>query len=160
MNKIAIYLVCIAIAVTGIFYLHKHQVDKAVTAAYAQVENEHNKRLIALMNKADAESLVLKATIKEQQNETKTAIADINKRYSIVIAGLQQRPERPTGKSDNTSSTGTTESTVGAYPAELFREDSQDIAAVGKAADELKEYLLQCYKQYDEVKDAIERFNK
>lgn len=160
MNKIAIYIVCIALAATGLFYLHNKQVDKAVAAAYIQVENESNKRIIALLNKADAESLALKATIKEQRNETKIAIADINKRHSIIVAGLQQRPERPTFQSNNTSNTGNAESTIGAYPAELFREDAQDFAAVGKAADELKEYLLQCYKQYDEVKYKIERFNQ
>lgn len=160
MNKIAVYIVCIAITVFGLFYLHNKQVDKAVDAVYTQMENESNKRLLSLLNKADAESLELKDKIKEQQNETQITIAGINKRHAAIVAGLQQRPDRPTSQSNYSSSAGNAESTAGAYPAELFREDAEDFAAVGKAADELKVYLLQCYRQYDEVKDAIQKFTQ
>lgn len=160
MNKIAVYIVCIAIAVFGLFYLHNKQVDKAVNAAYTQMENESNKRLLTLMKKADAESIELKAKIKEQQDEKQIAIDDINKRHAAIIAGLRNRPERPTSQGNYTASTGNAESTAGAYPAELFREDAEDFAAIGKAADELKIYLLQCYRQYDEVKDSVEKFNQ
>ena len=160
MNRIAVYIVCIAIAVFGLFYLHNKQVDKAVNAAYTQMENESNKRLLTLMKKADAESIELKAKIKEQQDEKQIAIDDINKRHAAIVAGLRNRPERPTSQGNYTAITGNAESTAGAYPAELFREDAEDFAAVGKAADELKIYLLQCYRQYDEVKDSIEKFNQ
>lgn len=160
MNKIAVYIVCIAIAVFGLFYLHNKQVDKAVDAAYTQMENEYNKRILSLVNKADAESLELKDRIKEQQNETQITIAGINQRHASIIAGLQQRPERPTSTSNYTPSTGTAEVTTGATGVELSRPDAEFLARESTRAEVIRESLLQCYRQYDEVKDAIEQFTK
>lgn len=160
MNKVAMYVVCVAIAIAGLFYLHNREVDKAVNAAYTHVENESNKRLLALKNKADAETLALQFKIKEQEDEKQSTIADLNKRHATIVAGLQQRPNRPTSNTGNNSGAGTAESTRGAYPSELFREDAADIIEVARAADELKIHLLQCYKQYDEVKESIEEFSR
>lgn len=160
MNKIAVYIVCIAIAVFGLFYLHNKQVDKAVNAAYTQMENESNKRLLTLMKKADAESIELKAKIKEQQDEKQIAIDDINKRHAAIVAGLRNRPERPTSQGNYTASTGNAETPNGATGVELSRPDAEFLAREATRAEVIRESLLQCYRQYDEVKDAIQKFTQ
>lgn len=160
MNKLAMYAVCIAIAIAGLFYLHNREVDKAVNAAYTHVENESNKRLLALKNKADAETLALQSKIKEQQDEKQSTIADLNKRHAVIIAGLQNRPNRPTSNVSNNSGAGTKEVTTGATGVELAREDASFLIGEATRAELIRIELLSCYKQYDEVKDAIERFTQ
>lgn len=75
-------------------------------------------------------------------------IARIKRSHASIVAGLQQRPERPPLSSNpetpqDCSGTG------------LYREDAGFLAGEAARADQYAIELLSCYKAYDEVFNAV-----
>lgn len=101
---------------------------------------------------------------REQLKEKKDAeIKNLNARYNALVSSLQQRPERPADsskQSSNNTSSSNSESSKGATGKELYADDGRFLARFAKDTEQLKQELIMCYKQYDEVRDKVNNFPK
>lgn len=136
------------------------EVEAAVSAAKTAITLEYNQRLIRLQKSADAVSLNMMVTIKENEDAKQKSINSINARYNSIIAGLRDRPSRPPGISDSTGNSSDAKSTEGVTGVRLYAEDGRFLMGEATRAEMIKQELLHCYRQYDEVKDSINSFIK
>lgn len=93
----------------------------------------------------------------KRQGEANEKIRNLNTTVSNLIAGLQSRPTREYASS-NPASADSAESTRGAYPSELYREDAKNLIDLARDAEEIRLSLIQCYADYDAVKQSIGYF--
>ncbi len=160
MNKILAYLLSAIVVFSGLTYIYNNHLETVVTQSNQRIIAEYNTKIIALQNKIDLETIKLEAKVKDITDAKQIEINALSANYESVIASLRKRPNRPTSTSNLNSSTCTTEGKTGAYPAELFAEDAKDFIDFARDSEELRLNLIQCYKQYDEVKNAIETISK
>jgi ribosome-binding ATPase YchF (GTP1/OBG family) len=152
-NLLTKLLIILSLAVGLIFAYNRH-IDSVRSEVAAELSQEYNRNLIVLQNKVDSKSEELVAKIKEIEYDKNLEINSLSANYESIIDGLRKRASRPTSKSNLNSGTGNSESKTGAYPAELFAEDAKAFIDFARDTEELRLNLIQCYKQYDEVKDA------
>jgi hypothetical protein len=107
-----------------------------------------------------------KETSKEIGNEItsidstkQNKIKDINRSSTGILNGLQQRPSRA-NQSDYSRDSCDAESPKASTGRELSREDAEFLAREATRADQLRLELDSCYKQYDLVKESIDRFRE
>ena len=114
------------------------------------------------------QELILKAkeTSKEIRNEVhsidstkQNKIKDINRSSIGILNGLQQRPSRSNQGSYSRDSCNA-ESPEVCSGRELSREDAEFLTREATRADQLRIELDSCYKQYDLVRDSIDRFRE
>ena len=160
MNKYIISgLIVIALIVGGLFW-HNNQVENYKQEIVTQIANDYNKRIIILQNNADAKEAELLKQIQENKGEAIIQRDLIVSNYESIIAGLQQRPKRSTSSSNSTGNTRNGERPTGATGKELYRDDAEFLAGFSRETALIQSYLLQCYKDYEAVKDAFEKFKR
>lgn len=93
----------------------------------------------------------------KRQGEANEKIRNLNTTVSNLIAGLQSRPTRK-DTSDIDSVTNAKTSPTGATGAELYRGDAEFLTRQSARAEEIRLGLIQCYVDYDAVKQSIESF--
>ena len=86
-------------------------------------------------------------TVVEEKNRE---IARIKRSHAAVVAGLQQRTERP---AELPASPETAQNCTG---SDLYRQDAEFLAGEAARADEYAIELQSCYRAYDEVFNAFE----
>ena len=111
-------------------------------------------------------TLKAKETSKEISNEVlsidstkQNKIKDINKSSAGILNGLQQRPSRA-NQSDYSRDSCNAESPKASTGRELSREDAEFLTREATRADQLRLELDSCYKQYDLVKESIDKFRE
>ena len=111
-------------------------------------------------------TLKAKETSKEISNEVhsidstkQNKIKDINRSSAGILNGLQQRPSRA-NQSDYSRDSCNAESPEVCSGRELSREDAEFLTREATRADQLRIELDSCYKQYDLVKDSIDKFKE
>ena len=111
-------------------------------------------------------ALKAKETSKEISNEVisidstkQNKIKDINRSSAGILNGLQQRPSR-SDQSGYSRDSCNSESSKACTGRELSREDAEFLTREATRADQLRLELDSCYKQYDLVKDSIDRFKE
>lgn len=145
--------------IAALFFGYNYHIDKVQSQARTEIIQEYNTKLIALQNKADAATIQLSEKVKVIKDEKNSEILATNARYESIISSLRNRPNRPASESNLGSSTEDTESKTGAYPAELFAEDAKAFIDFARDTEELRVNLIQCYKQYEEVQNAVNSFS-
>lgn len=157
MNAMLIKIVIIISLITAAFLTHNWQVNKAVDKALVEQSVLHNKQIQELQIKSLKAESELKDKVQAVKGEKDAQIKAINRKYSTTIASLRNRPERST-TSNSTTNTCNAESTQGATGKELYRNDAEVLIRFARDAEELKEHLLACYRQYDTVKDQLDNY--
>jgi len=160
LNWIKMGLVVSVIA--GLFFWHTTQVNmkvqQAESAVRLEMTQQYNKRASELKDSAVKTQTELQNTVTTQQKEHNAKVHNLNLRVADLSNSLSNRPLRPSGDSGDTSSTTNGESPKGATGAGLYQDDGAFLARYAGQAEELKVNLLMCYKQYDTVKDTLDKF--
>jgi len=138
----------------------KLKVSQAESAVRLEMTQQYNKRTTELKDSAVKTQTELQNTVTKQQKEHNAKVHSLNLRVADLSNGLSNRPLRPTGNSSDTSSTTNGESPKGATGAGLYQDDAKFLGWYAGQAEELKEGLVQCYRQYDTVKDTLDKFRE
>jgi hypothetical protein len=154
--KLAIVLVVIS----GLFFWHKYEVKVAVNEAISAQQLEYQKEKFKLLDKANDATIALRDKAEQNNKDKDAKIKTLNARVSTLASSLRNRPERPTSTSSVPGSTSTAESLKGATGVQLYRPDGEFLVWFAGQTTQLQVELQTCYKQYDEVKDSLDKFKK
>lgn len=151
-------LVLVVALIFGAWAWHTKEVSIAVSQAEQKLELQHAREIFKLKDRANEESIALKSRIEKQRKEKDAKIKDADARYNDLLAWVQSQSSNSTSTSGVPSNPGNAESTGRTYFGGLYTEDAVAIAENSRTTERLKIELLACYKQYDEVKDSLEKF--
>ena len=150
-------LLILAIVLISLFAWHKVLVHEAVTEAVAEVELQAQREKFKLLDKANNESMRLKEQIAKNKQEKDRELQIANTKYNTLLAWVRNLPST-TGSSDSTGDSRDSEARREEVIAELRRRHANDLAKYSNAAEEVRIALQQCYRDYDVVKKARDKF--
>ena len=155
-------LIGVVVVSLGLLFWHstdvKLKVQQAESAVRLEMTQQYNKHTTELKDSAVKTQTELQNTVTAQQKEHNAKVHNLNLRVADLSNSLSNRPLRPSGDSGDTSSTPNGESPKGATGAGLYQDDGAFLARYAGQAEELKVNLLMCYKQYDTMKETLEKF--
>lgn len=155
-TKVAIVL----IVLVSLFAWHKHEVSLAVAQSTAQIELQYSKEKFKLIDKAQTETYTLRDQVEQITKDKNVKIKALDARVAALTASLSSRPDRPASNGSIPGSTSNGESTEGATGLRLYRPDSIFLTRLSGETAELQTELKACYRQYDEVKDKLDKFKR
>ena len=158
LNKYTFIAAITLILIGGGYAGYKHQLKKAGEAArQAQEEKQiaaYNADLAKSLNTSRELAQELQQKVEDLENEK----ANIKRQRDFALGELRKRPTREQAK--ERASSNPTSAPKTCTGAELPREDAEFLTREATRADQLRIELESCYKQYDFVKDSIDRFRE
>lgn len=138
----------------------KVEVNKAVQAKVKEIDEQNIKDKQELLDKANKQEQELKDNFakreKELQNEIKTTTA----RLSRTIEWLRSQSRSTEARGDLSNTPQAEQDRSGEIVGGLSIRDGEHLAEYGAITEELKLYLIQCYKDYDTAVEVLEKFKK
>jgi hypothetical protein len=148
----------------SLYGTYKYKVHEAITKAEHVVELRHKDETLAanevLFTKKRAAEKELEKDFNKRQGEYNEKIKNLTLSRDNLFASLQSRPPRPISDSGNSASPRTEAITTNSTGAGLYLGDAEFLARFATDTETLKLGLLQCYSDYNSVKEAVESFNK
>lgn len=155
-------LVGTAAIVLGLLIWHTTHVDQKVhqaeSAVRLEITQQYNKRTTELKDESTKVQTELQSTVSKQQKEHRDKVHNLNLRITDLSNSLSNRPLRPSSTGSIPDSTSNGSCTTGCNGQGLYQDDAKFLGWYAGQAEELKEGLLQCYRQYDIVKDTLDKF--
>ena len=150
----------LAIIFSALFYFwHDSKVHQMKEGFAIELKVKLDEQKQELTQKAKEVSKEIKNEITSIDSTKQNKIKDINKSSAGILNGLQQRPSRA-NQSDYSRDSCNAESPKASTGRELSREDAEFLAREATRADQLRLELDSCYKQYDLVKESIDKFRE
>lgn len=140
---------------------YRYQLHKSFQEGVKTTEIKYEAKILAnnevlqLKKKSAEKNLEIEFT--KRQGEYNAKINTLNSTVTDLVAGMSERKSR-TEPSSVSADTPTTESSTGAYPSQLYREDAITFVNFARDAEEVRLGLIQCYSDFDSVKKSIESF--
>lgn len=155
----------ILVVVTSVFFSwHFISLNKAVERTRyettTKVETIYKEKIRILKIDSDKTEKELRDTITAQQKEKDEKLKMADTKYRNLLNSVRNRPERPISGSNLSNSTGNQKSTGYVAADRLYRDDAKVAIWFAARTEGLKIELQQCYKQYDEVKDKLDKFKQ
>jgi len=160
--------VVIAAIVGAIFWHHQVStsvIEKAVTDAVLvrtqEINAEYTKRLLDLKDQQDKNQTILDNKVKDTLKEKQNALQTSTNKYNDLLKWVQSQPFRTNGSASTSDILGDTSNAEGTRIVPyngLLRKDAIDLAEYAQQTEELKVYLVACYRQYDDVKETVDAF--
>ena len=155
-------LVGTAAIIIGVLIWHttyvNQKVHQAESAVRLEITQQYNKRTTELKDESTKVQTELQTKVHNQQKEHRDKVHNLNLRINDLSDSLSNRPGRPTSTSDISISPSNGTCTAGCDGQGLYQDDAKFLGWYAGQAEELKEGLLQCYKQYDTVKETLDKF--
>ena len=114
-----------------------------------EVAAEHDKALADATAKNHATELSMQAAVDTQRSQTNVQVQAIHDRLDSLVVQLQQRAARSAAANSDPSAGPS------ATGAQLFREDAEFLAREAARADDAVARLVQCYADYNSVRDKL-----
>lgn len=149
-------LVIMAIVLISLFAWHKVLVNEAVTEATNKLKLEYAQQVFRQVEIAKDESIKLKQEKEKADAEYKKNLASANARYKRLSDWVSNLPKYPSG-SDNSGNSGDAESRPEDIVGKLSRADGENLAKYGLTTENLRQGLLSCYRQYDTIKEKLDK---
>ena len=148
----------------GLYGTHKYKVHEAVKDAVHKVELSHKAEIfrqkeLLLEKKAQAETR-LQDDFNKRKGEQDAKVKALNNDVSALLTSLRNHPERAVSAGGGTQSASAAESPTGATGQGLYKSDAEFLARSASDTETLKLGLIQCYKDYESVKQSIESFTQ
>ena len=171
-NLALIKLGIISTVIAGAYIWHvqdvNHKVEQAVTAERNSLLVQYSKQAIKLQDNAYLAEVNLQNKIKRITDDKQKELSSVNAKYLNLLNWLSTQSSN-TGKQTSVSNgTSNPESTTGANRQGLlqgdaigvteFNHSAIELIGFAKQTEELKVYLLSCYKQYDQVLEDQQRY--
>ena len=171
-NLTLIKLTLVSAVIAGAYIWHvqdvNHKVEQAVTAERNSLLVQYSKQAIKLQDNAYLAEVNLQNKIKRITDDKNKELSSVNAKYLDLLNWLSTQSSN-TGKQTGISNgTSNPESTGGTNQQGLFQGNAAstwefnksaiELIGFAKQTEELKVYLLSCYKQYDQVLEDQQRF--
>ena len=173
-NTTLIKLGVISVVIAGAYIWHvqdvNHKVEQARTNERNALVIQYSKQAIKLQDNAYLAEVELKDKIKRITDDKNKELSSVNTKYINLLNWLSaQSSDSSTGKQTSVSNgTINPEGTGGINQQGLlqgdavstweFNKSAIELIGFAKQTEELKVYLLSCYKQYDQVLEDQQRF--
>ena len=154
-----IKVACALVVLTGMYFFHTSEVKIAVSKAEMQLVQKYNKEIAILEDKAKHSTAVLTSAIESNNKERKIELQKSNTKYIDLKRWLHNLPSK-TSANNLPRDTQDSEATEGEVIAELDRRHAGYLAEYSYRAEEIRVHLVQCYKDYDAVKDTLDAFRE
>lgn len=151
--------ICV-LAVAGTYYWHSGKVQEAENQIRVELAQTAKRQIDQLTINALRVESELKDQIRKVEDDKQIQKAIDADRINDLVASLRNRPERRASESNLPGDSCNCESKVGATGLQLSRPDSEFLARGFGLATELQTELKACYRQYDEVKAAQDKFKE
>ena len=155
-------LVGTAVIVIGLLIWHTTYVDQKVhraeSAVRLEMTQQYNKLTTELKDKSSKVQTELQTQVHTQQKEYNAKVHNLNLRITDLSNSLSNRPLRPDSTGSIPDSTNNGACTAGCNGQGLYQDDAKFLGWYAGQAEELKEGLAQCYRQYDTVKETLDKF--
>ena len=155
-------LVGTAVIVIGLLIWHTTYVDQKVhraeSAVRLEMTQQYNKLTTELKDKSSKVQTELQTQVHTQQKEHNAKVHNLNLRITDLSNSLSNRPLRPASTGSIPDNTTNGACTAGCNGQGLYQDDAKFLGWYAGQAEELKEGLIQCYRQYDTVKDTLDKF--
>ena len=164
MNLSAVYykFIGVVVVVLGLIFWHtaetKLKVQAAQSAVRLELVQQYNKQTTELNAQSTKVQSELQAKVTTQQKEHNAKVHNLNLRVADLSNSLSNRPSRPSSDSSIPDSTSNGACTTGCNGQGLYQDDARFLARYAGQAEELKVNLVMCYKQYDTVKETLDKF--
>jgi hypothetical protein len=153
----------VVVLLVSLYGGYKYQLHSAYKKGVTVTQTQHEAERLAANEVLHLKKLAadkdLQRELEKQRIKYNEQIATINANANSLIDSLSDRTSRPE-PSSSSADTSATESTRGAYPSQLFRQDAAAFVNLARDAEEVRLGLIQCYRDYDAVKQAAESFNQ
>lgn len=150
-------LACLTVLVSAMYFWHVVELNTAVYQAEFTLNQKYNQELTALEDKAKESTKALKATMEQNNKERKIELQNANTKYSNLKRWLHDLPSK-TSEGNLPGDSADSEARASEVIAELRRRHAGDLADYSLRAEEVRLSLVQCYKDYDSVKDTLDAF--
>ena len=155
-------LVGTAAIILGLLVWHTTHVDQKVkqaeSAVRIEITQQYNKRTTELKDESVKVQTELQTQVHTQQKEHNAKVHNLNLRIADLSNSLSNRPLRPDSTGSIPDSTNNGACTAGCNGQGLYQDDAKFLGWYAGQAEELKEGLIQCYRQYDTVKETLDKF--
>ena len=148
------------LVLSSLFFWHQYEVKTEVVKATNAIELQYTKEKFKLIDRAQAETFALLDQVDAITKDKNVKVQALNARVATLTRSLSERPERPASNGGVPGSTSNAESTEGATGLRLYRPDSIFLTRLSGETAELQTELKACYRQYDEVKDKLDKFKR
>ena len=148
------------LVLSSLFFWHQYEVKTAVVEATNAVELQYAKEKFKLIDRAQSETFALRDQVDAITKDKNVKVQALNARVATLTRSLSERPERPASNGSVPGSTSNAEGTEGATGLRLYRPDSIFLTRLSGETAELQTELKACYRQYDEVKDKLDKFKR
>ena len=156
--KLVGFLIVLSSVCSGAYVWHNQQIKLQVQKAVQELNLEHAKEITRLTTKASKVSLGLQQQVKEQQDDKQKQVTLLNAKYSDLLGWVRSQPGSNTGTSNLPGSTSNAEVRSEDVIGELRRRHAIDLAGYASKTETLKLEVLACYRQYDTVKQALDKY--
>lgn len=147
------------IAISGAYFWHVAQLEIAINKAEMTLAQKYNKEISLLEDKANHSTAVLTTAIESNNKERKIELQNSTRKYNDLKRWLHNLPSK-TSASNLPRDTQDSEARAREVIAELRRTDAIALAGYSLRAEEVRVHLVQCYKDYDSVKDTLDAFRE
>jgi hypothetical protein len=151
----------IVVLLGGLYGGYRYQLHNAYANGVTVTQTHHEAERLAqnevLQLKKRSVENDLKRTLESQRNKHDSQIKTLGSTASNFLNSLPSNPNNAS-TSNSTGDSSTTTVVGTANGAELSFENARLLVQEAVRADEIRLSLLQCYKDYDTVKQAVESF--
>jgi len=155
-----IKLILLLALLFGAWTWHRAEVKIAVNEAVAQIETQQSKENFRLKERSLNTQIELQAKADKIEQDKNNEIANLKSRVRTLTDSLRNRPTNraePSGISDNSSNQ---EAQTGATGLQLSKSDATMAIWFAEQATELQIELKSCLRQYDDAKEALDKFKR
>ena len=149
----------ILVLLSSMYFWHVAQLEIAINKAEMQLVQKYNKEISILEDKAKHITEVLTSAIESNNKERKIELQNSTRKYNDLKRWLYDLPSK-TSASNLPGDTQDSEARAREVIAELRRTDAIALAGYSLRAEEVRVHLVQCYKDYDSVKDTLDAFRE
>ena len=152
-------LCIILVLISSMYFWHVSEVKIAVNKAEMQLVQKYEKEISILEDKAKHSTEVLTSAIESNNKERKIELQNSTRKYNDLKRWLHNLPSK-TSSSNLPGDTQDSEARAREVIAELDRRHAGYLAEYSYRAEEIRVHLVQCYKDYDSVKDTLDAFRE
>ena len=152
-------LCIILVLLSSLYFWHVSELKIAVNKAEMTLAQKYNKEISILEDRAKHSTEVLTAAIESNNKERKIELQNSTRKYNDLKRWLYDLPSK-TSASSLPGDTQDSEDRAREVIAELRRSDAITLAGYSLRAEEVRAHLVQCYKDYDSVKDTLDAFRE
>lgn len=157
-SKVIVIIALLSGLLSGGYIWHKKEVELQLTKSVQELNLKHATEITKLTTKSSKVSLNLQQKAAENEQQKQQELVAIADKYNSLLSWVSAQPKYTTSTSNISRSPGTEEDRQQDVIGELRRRHAVDLAGYAKQTETLKHEVITCYKQYDAVKEALDKF--